>query len=196
MPIMCNAALGSGCLGGLLSRPPAHRRRRSAARLINSPPDPRRVLPPRLNLGTQSVIPTDIALVQSTFRRIVPSAEQAGALFYARLFELDPALRALFRGDMREQGCTLIAMLSKTVSLLDQPDTLIPIVRTLGARHNSYGVLAEHYATVGAALLWTLQKGLGREFTPAVATAWSNTYSFLAHLMVEAQRGRLIRLPN
>lgn len=132
--------------------------------------------------------PTDVVLVQSSFRRIIPIAEQTAALFYARLFELDPELRSLFRGDMQQQGCKLIAMLAKAIAVLDQLDTLAPTIRALGARHNGYGVMEKHYATVGAALTWTLQKGLGPEFTPAVEKAWTTTFSFLANMMIEAQR--------
>ena len=82
--------------------------------------------------------PTDVALVQSSFRRIVPIAEQAAALFYARLFELDPELRGLFRGDMQKQGCKLIAMLAKTIALPDQLETLVPTIRALGAGHTDH----------------------------------------------------------
>jgi hemoglobin-like flavoprotein len=126
--------------------------------------------------------------MQSSFRRIVPIAEQTAALFYARLFELDPELRSLFGGDMQEQGRKLIAMLGKAVELLDQFETLAPTIRQLGVRHSHYRINEQHYATVGAALMWTLQKGLGPEFTPAVANAWSSTYSLLAQLMIDAQR--------
>ncbi|HEY1109702.1 MAG TPA: globin family protein [Opitutaceae bacterium] len=132
--------------------------------------------------------PAETTLVQDTFRQIVPIADQAAALFYARLFELDPELRPLFRGDMREQGRKLMAMIATAVAALDRLDALVPAVRQLGARHAGYGVREEHYATVGAALLWTLEKGLGAAFTPAVRDAWSGTYSLLANTMIEAQR--------
>ena len=132
--------------------------------------------------------PTEVAIIQATFRKIVPIADQAAALFYARLFELDPALRALFRGNMHEQGKKLMSMLARTVALLDQGETLVPMIRSLGARHAGYGALEEHYATVGAALIWTLQKGLGPEFTPAASDAWTKAYSFIANTMIEAQR--------
>jgi hemoglobin-like flavoprotein len=134
------------------------------------------------------VTPTDVALVQSSFRRIVPISEQAAALFYARLFELDPALRSMFRGDMAEQGRKLMSVLATAVASLERIDILIPTVEALGARHSRYGVIEEHYATVGAALIWTLQKGLGPEFTPAVAHAWTTTYTLLANTMIQAQR--------
>jgi hemoglobin-like flavoprotein len=132
--------------------------------------------------------PTDIQLVKDTFCKITPIGQQAAALFYARLFELDPRLRGMFRGDMVEQGRKLMAMIAMAVASLERLDLLVPTVRALGKRHAGYGVEEEHYATVGAALLWTLEKGLGPEFTPAVRDAWTSTYSLLANTMLEAQR--------
>ncbi len=132
--------------------------------------------------------PTEIFLVKDSFRKVVPIADQAAALFYARLFELDPELRQLFRGDMREQGRKLMAMIATAVAALERLDAIVPAVRELGRRHSGYGVSEEHYATVGAALLWTLERGLGAEFTPAVREAWTTTYSLLANTMIEAQR--------
>lgn len=130
----------------------------------------------------------DIILVQDSFRKVVPIADQAAALFYARLFELDPSLRPLFRGDMQEQGRKLMTMLATAIASLEKIDSVVPAVRQLGARHAGYGVRAEHYATVGAALLWTLEKGLGPEFTPEVRAAWSTTYTLLANTMKDAAR--------
>lgn len=131
---------------------------------------------------------SDITLVKDSFRKVLPIADQAAALFYARLFELDPQLRHLFRGDIVEQGRKLMTMIATAVASLERLETLVPAVRQLGARHAGYGVSEEHYATIGAALLWTLEKGLGPEFTPAVREAWTTTYSLLASTMIEAQR--------
>jgi hemoglobin-like flavoprotein len=131
--------------------------------------------------------PSDVSLVKASFRQVAPMADQAAALFYARLFELDPELRPLFRGDLQEQGRKLMTMLATAVAALDRLETIVPAVRALGARHAGYGVTEEHYATVGAALLWTLEKGLGAEFTPAVRDAWTSVYSLLANTMIEAQ---------
>jgi len=128
----------------------------------------------------------EILLVRSSFQKLTPIAGQAAALFYARLFELDPALRPLFRGDMREQGRKLMQMIALAVGALDRLDTILPAVRQLGARHTDYGVRDEHYATVGAALLWTLEKGLGAEFTPELRDAWTQTYTTLADAMKAA----------
>src|SRR6185369_8830788 len=132
--------------------------------------------------------PIDIILVQDSFRKVLPISRQAAALFYARLFELDPSLRPMFRGDMNEQGEKLMQVLALTVSSLDRLGAIIPTVRHLGAKHAGYGVRDEHYATVGASLLWTLEKGLGPEFTPEVRAAWTTTYALLANTMMEAGR--------
>jgi hemoglobin-like flavoprotein len=130
--------------------------------------------------------PAEISLVKDSFRQVVPIGEQAAALFYARLFELDPSLRALFRGDMSEQGRKLMTMLATAVVSLEQIDRLLPALRQLGSRHANYGVRDEHYATVGTALLWTLEKGLGAAFTRDVREAWMKTYTLIAQTMMDA----------
>lgn len=132
--------------------------------------------------------PADIALVKESFRKLLPVADQAAALFYARLFELDPSLRPMFRGDMAEQGRKLMAMIALAVGALNRLDTFVPTVQRLGERHAGYGVREEHYATVGDALLWTLERGLGAGFTADVRNAWSSLYSLIANTMIEAAR--------
>ena len=124
-----------------------------------------------------------IRLVQDSFRQVAPMAEAAAGLFYARLFELDPDLRSLFKGDMTEQGRRLMQMLGLAVKSLDRPEQLLPAVRALGARHVAYGVREKDYDTVGGALLWTLRQGLGDAFTPEVEAAWAEVYAALAAAM-------------
>ena len=124
-----------------------------------------------------------IKLVQDSFMQVAPIAETAAQLFYARLFELDPDLELLFKGNLTEQGRKLMQMLALAVNSLDRMEQLLPVVRSLGARHVSYGVRDRDYDTVGQALLWTLQKGLGPAFTPDVEAAWSNVYATLASAM-------------
>ena len=124
-------------------------------------------------------------LVQTTFKQVLPIADHAAALFYAHLFTLDPTLRALFHGDMQAQGRKLMTMLRVVVKGLNRLEVLLPALHELGRRHLEYGVTEAHYATVGAALLWTLEQGLGESFTPEVATAWSTAYSLLAEQMQE-----------
>ena len=136
-------------------------------------------------LNQEDVIMTNeqIKLVQDSFRQVAPIAETAAQLFYARLFELDPDLELLFKGNLSEQGRKLMQMLGVAVNSLDRMDQLLPVVRSLGARHVSYGVRDKDYDTVGQALLWTLRKGLGEAFTPDVEAAWTNIYSTLASTM-------------
>jgi hemoglobin-like flavoprotein len=133
----------------------------------------------------------EITLVKTSFQKVTPIAEQAAALFYARLFELDPALRALFHGDMADQGRKLMQMLAVAVNGLDRLEVLAPMVRELGMRHANYHVRDEHYDTVGEALLWTLGKGLGAEFTPEMQAAWARTYWLVAETMKAGARDAL-----
>jgi hemoglobin-like flavoprotein len=130
--------------------------------------------------------PKQIALVQTSFAEVVPIADVAAELFYDRLFELDPSLRGMFRGDMKEQGQKLVTMIGVVVSGLKTLDRIVPGVRALGARHAAYGVRDEHYDIVGAALLWTLAKGLGAAFTDDVREAWTAAYTLLADTMKDA----------
>jgi len=127
--------------------------------------------------------PAEKKLVQTTFATLVPIAEEAAALFYARLFEMDPSLKPLFKSDLTEQGKKLMTMIGVAVKGLDTLDELVPAVKNLGRRHATYGVTDAHYDTVGGALLWTLEKGLGSAFTPDVKAAWTTVYTVLATTM-------------
>jgi hemoglobin-like flavoprotein len=127
----------------------------------------------------------DIVLVKESFRKLSPTAEQVAALFYARLFELDPSLRSLFHGDMATQGCKFMQMIASAIAALDRVDAITNTFRQLGARHVRYGVREQHYATVGASLIWTLEKSLGTDFTPAVKSAWTAMYALFARTMMD-----------
>jgi len=125
-------------------------------------------------------------LVQYTFKEVLPIADTAAKLFYGKLFELDPELEPLFKGDMEEQGRKLMQMISAAVNGLDDLDSIVPAVEQLGKRHVGYGVKDEHYDTVAAALLWTLEQGLGTAFTPDAKEAWTVVYGILANTMKSA----------
>jgi len=127
-------------------------------------------------------------LVQESFVQIAPIADDAAALFYRRLFELDPRLKLMFRGDMTEQRKKLMQMLTAAVKGLDHLEQLVPVVQDLGRRHAGYGVADAHYDMVGQALLWTFEKLLGRAFTPELRSAWTAVYTLLAMTMQEAAR--------
>ena len=128
-----------------------------------------------------------VKLVQESFEKVVPIADVAAALFYGRLFDLDPALESLFKGDMVEQGRKLMQMIGVAVKSLDRLEQVLPAVQALGARHEGYGVREQDYDTVGRALIWTLRKGLGDDFTPETEAAWAETYATLARVMKDAQ---------
>ena len=125
-------------------------------------------------------------LIQTSWAQLTPIADQAAALFYARLFELDPALKPLFTGDMKTQGAKLMKAINLVVRSLDKLDSLLPALQALGQRHVGYGVQAAHYDIVGTALLWTLEQGLGDTFTAPTRTAWGEAYSRLATVMQSA----------
>ena len=131
-------------------------------------------------------------LVQGTFASIATIADDAAVLFYQRLFELDPSLRPMFRGDMSEQRKKLMQMITAAVKGLDRLEQLVPVVQDLGRRHAGYGVRDSHYETVGAALLWTLEAGLGKAFTPEVKEAWTAVYGLLSTTMKDAARDALV----
>ena len=134
--------------------------------------------------------PEQIRIVQSTWVRVLPIKDIAAQLFYKRLFEMDPSLRPLFRGDLREQGEKLMQIIDAAVNGLSHLERIVTAIQDLGRRHADYGVKDHHYDTVGAALLWTLKEGLGAEFTPKAKEAWATVYGVLAATMQEAAATR------
>ena len=130
--------------------------------------------------------PEKIALVRSSWQQVLPIRDTAAALFYGQLFELDPSLRSMFKGDMVEQGRKLMMIINTAVSSLDNLGPILGAVEDMGRRHVAYGVTEAHYDTVGSALIWTLAKGLGEQFTPPVKDAWVETYTTLATAMKQA----------
>ncbi len=130
--------------------------------------------------------PQQVQEVQASFAKVEPIADQAAALFYRRLFETAPEVRALFSGDMEVQGRKLMTAIATVVNSLGDFAAVMPAVCDLAKRHVAYGVRPEHYELVGAALLWTLERGLGDDFTPAVSAAWAAAYGALSEMMIAA----------
>jgi hemoglobin-like flavoprotein len=130
--------------------------------------------------------PQQVSDVQASFAKVAPIAPQAASLFYGRLFETAPETRALFSGDMDAQGAKLMAAIATVVNNLDALEAVVPAVQDLAKRHVAYGVAPAHYPVVGAALLWTLEQGLGDGFTPQVAAAWTAAYGVLSEVMIAA----------
>jgi nitric oxide dioxygenase len=138
--------------------------------------------------------PDQVNLVELSFVKVKLISEQASALFYDRLFETKPELRPLFKGDMKEQGRLLMVTLATAVALLKRPIELEKAVEDLGVRHARYNVQTEHFEPVGEALIWTLEKGLGPEFTPEVKAAWIAMYGIVSMTMMRGLRRGQISL--
>jgi len=133
--------------------------------------------------------PKQIALVQDSFAKVAPISETAAMLFYGRLFEIAPQVKAMFPADMTEQRKKLMATLAFVVNGLGNLESVLPAASALATRHVSYGAKAEHYPVVGGALLWTLEKGLGDGWTPEVAEAWTDAYDWLSGFMISEAYG-------
>jgi hemoglobin-like flavoprotein len=130
--------------------------------------------------------PDQVTLVQESFKKVVPIADKAADLFYDRLFTIAPEVRSLFPADLSEQKKKLMQVLATAVTNLHQVEKVLPAVEELGRRHVAYGVTEKHYEPVGAALLWTLEQGLGSDFTPPVQAAWTETYITVVGVMTKA----------
>jgi hemoglobin-like flavoprotein len=126
-------------------------------------------------------------MIRESFEQVQPKSEAAAHLFYGRLFELDPSLRPMFRGDLAQQGRQLMQALTVVVQGIDHVDELLPAIQSLG-RHLAHGVRDEYYVTVGAALLWTLERGLGDSFTGSMRRAWESLYYMVASCLGSASR--------
>jgi len=134
--------------------------------------------------------PQQINLVKTTWQKVLPISDTAADLFYGKLFTTDPTLEPLFKGDMKTQGRKLMGMITTAVTSLDRLEKIVPAVQDLGRRHARYGVQEAHYDTVAAALIWTLEKGLGEAFTDDVKHAWTSAYTVLATTMKDAAAGK------
>ncbi len=135
-----------------------------------------------------SMTPEQIDLVQSSWAKVAPIADQAADIFYGHLFENNPAVRSMFSEDMSKQKKALMGMLAVAVNGLDKLDTILPAVQELGRRHVAYGAMPEHYGAVAGSLLHTLGAGLGNDFTPEVKEAWTAAYNTLASVMIDAAK--------
>lgn len=125
-------------------------------------------------------------LVQESFKVVEKISDVAADIFYQRLFDIEPELRSLFSEDLREQKTKLMGALKVLVNTLDNPDKLIPILEDMGRKHKTYGVVEDHFVPVADALVWTLEEGLGADFTEEVRHAWTALYSAIASIMIEA----------
>ena len=135
-----------------------------------------------------SLTAKQVELVRASWGKVLPISEAAAGIFYGKLFELDPALKPLFKGDITEQGRKLMVMLGTVVSSLDNLEAIVPAAQASGKRHVGYGVTEEMYDTVAEALIWTLGQGLGDDFTDDVKEAWVAAYVILSTVMKDAAK--------
>lgn len=133
---------------------------------------------------------TQVKLVQESFAKVVPISEAAAVIFYDRLFEVAPSVKAMFPDDMTQQRKKLMMMLAAVVNGLGNLESILPAASALAQRHVNYGARPEHYPVVGGALLWTLEKGLGEAWTSDVADAWTAAYGTLSGYMISEAYGR------
>jgi hemoglobin-like flavoprotein len=133
--------------------------------------------------------PAQITLVQDSFAKVALISEQAAVLFYDRLFEVAPTVKTMFPADLTEQRKKLMGTLAVVVNGLSNLESILPAASALAKRHVSYGAKPEHYPVVGGALLWTLEKGLGKAWTPEVAAAWTAAYGTLSGYMISEAYG-------
>lgn len=138
--------------------------------------------------NTPRLTATELTQLRASYAQIAAQSERAAALFYQRLFVLNPSLKSLFHGDMREQGRKLISTLGLISSAADRLDELVPSIRQLGIRHATYRVKDVHYATVGTALLEMVQQMMAETYHPSVGEIWGRVYAFLSAQMIDAAR--------
>ena len=129
---------------------------------------------------------TQITMIQESFAKVAPIADTAAEIFYARLFEIAPEVKPMFKGDIKEQGKKLMTTLGVVVNGLRDLDKIVPVAQQLATKHIDYGVKSEHYQPVGEALIFTLEKGLGDDFTPELKEAWLGAYTTLSGVMIDA----------
>jgi hemoglobin-like flavoprotein len=127
--------------------------------------------------------PARVAELRRTWELVAPMADEVAQLFYERLFEIGPSLRALFQSDPVVRRRKLMDALAFVVAHVDRPDELVAMLAALGRRHVGYGVRPEHYAAAGEALLWTLDEGVGALRTTEAREAWAVTYELIAAVM-------------
>ena len=131
---------------------------------------------------------TQVELIQTSFQQVLPIADTAGMLLYERIFTLAPETRWLFDDDIRPQAKRLMAAVKTVVEGLGELESVAPMLVRLGARHVRYGVRPEHFEVVGAAVMWTLEQGLGEAFTPPVRDAWAAAWEIITDAMLSGMR--------
>ncbi|MDJ0677055.1 MAG: adenylate/guanylate cyclase domain-containing protein [Calothrix sp. MO_167.B42] len=143
-------------------------------------------LPIWMLLKTIGRFSRQVELVQTSFINLLSQGESTAKLFYERLFEIAPEVRALFKENMVVQQRKFMATLQVAVNGLSDVEKILPVVQELGRKHGHYGITHEQYEILAEALIWTLEQKLGENFTPEVKAAWISAYNLLTAVMKEA----------
>jgi hemoglobin-like flavoprotein len=127
--------------------------------------------------------------VKMSWSYVKKDADEAGTLFYRKLFQLDPSLRQLFKHDIDAQATKLTDMVTYIIARLQHMDDVERVITALATRHVQYGTKPEHYQTVGQALFWTLETVLGERWDDETRAAWTEMYTLVATTMINAENG-------
>ena len=133
-----------------------------------------------------------IELVENSWDYVLLNSQETGAIFYKKLFEIDPALRQLFKSELHVQSEKFVAMITFAVHKLNNMNEIIDDVKALGSHHHKNSVKPEHYVSVAAALLWTIESALGKEWSTEIKEAWMAVYSALAKTMIGVQNNSVL----
>jgi hemoglobin-like flavoprotein len=125
-----------------------------------------------------------LQLVLQSLNAIQPLSDKISASFYQRLFEIEPAIQGLFKGDMKRQGSMFISTLSLAANGLSRIEDIKPAVQTLGERHFGYGVKPEYFQPFREAFIWALEHHLGDQFNAEVKSAWTEAFDMLSEAMI------------
>jgi hemoglobin-like flavoprotein len=128
-----------------------------------------------------------ILLVKNSWSYLIIKSEEAGLLFYNRLFEIAPELKPMFKTEQKDQSRKLITMVTLIVSKLQKLEEIQEEIKNLAIRHRRYGVDTAYYRIVGAALLWTIQRALPEKWTDELEEAWVEVYALISESMIKHQ---------
>ncbi|MDY7015159.1 MAG: globin domain-containing protein, partial [Cyanobacteriota bacterium] len=134
-----------------------------------------------------------VELLEESFEKVKPRAEEFAASFYQNLFAAHPEVKPLFAStDMAQQEQKLLQALILVVENLRNPDVLGKVLQDLGARHVGYGTNPRHYGPVGEALLATFEQYLQEDWTEEIKQGWLTAYQGITAQML---RGAGVEIP-
>ncbi len=136
----------------------------------------------------------DTNLLQSSFLKIEPQADEFAATFYQILFDKYPRIQPLFLAtDMEEQKIKLIKSLKIVIENVSKAEILTATLEDLGARHIQYGAVLNDYPLIGDALLQALEKHLDKDWNAEVKQTWTKAYGAIADIMTAGAKAAMAK---